>query len=143
SPAPVIGAASFPDPLTSLSGPNPSGLINYGSANYSGNGSYTLKPGIYNQIKASGNVSLTLNPGLYVIEGGGITVTGNASTSGNGVTIYNTGSNYPNAGGTFGGITLGGNGAFSLIPAATAANGVYPGIVLFQSHANTRALSLS
>jgi hypothetical protein len=62
--------------------------------------------------------------------------------TGTGVTIYNTGSNYPNAGGNFGGITLSGNGSFSLSAAASAAKGAYPGIVIFQAHANTRAVSL-
>jgi hypothetical protein len=57
-----------------------------------------------------------------------------------GVTIYNTGSNYPNSGGSFGGITLSGNGAFNLSAPAT---GAYPGIVIFQPRANTRALALS
>jgi hypothetical protein len=138
SPAATAGVASVPDPLASLSGPNTAGFTNYGSASYSA-GSHTLQPGIYSQINASGNASLTLSPGLYVIEGGGFTVTGNASIGGSGVTIYNTGSNYPNAGGSFAGISLSGNGTFSL---TAAASGVYAGILIFQSRANTRALSL-
>jgi hypothetical protein len=142
SPAPATGAAAFSDPMAFLSGPSTSGMTNYGSVSY-GNGSHMLQPGIYSQIKASGNASLTLSPGLYIIEGGGLTVTGNASISGTGVTIYNTGSNYPNAGGNFGGITLSGNRSFTLTPANGAAGGAYPGIVIYQSRSNTRALALS
>jgi hypothetical protein len=139
----TTGASAVADPMAGLLGPSTAGLTNYGSANYSGNGSYTLKPGIYSQINASGNVKLTLNPGLYLIEGGGFTVTGNASVSGTGVTLYNTGSNYPNAGGSFGGITLSGNGTFTLSAAGSTANGAYPGVVIYQARANTRALSFS
>jgi hypothetical protein len=141
SPAAVTGAASVPDPLAGLTGPGTTGLTSYGPVSFS-SGAHMLCPGIYNQISATGNASLTLSPGLYLIEGGGFTVTGNASVTGTGVTIYNTGSNYPNAGGNFGGITLSANGSFSLSAAASAANGAYPGIVIFQAHANTRALAL-
>jgi uncharacterized delta-60 repeat protein len=140
NPAATTGAAAVADPLASLTGPSTTGLTNFGSATYSGNGSFTLKPGIYSQISASGNVRLTLSPGLYLIEGGGFTVTGNASVAGGGVTIYNTGSKYPNSGGNFGGITLSSNGTFSL---TAPTSGPYAGVVIFQSRANTRALSLS
>jgi hypothetical protein len=141
SPAPVTGAAFVANPLAALTGPSTSGLTNYDSASYSGNGSYTLNPGIYTQIRVSGNAKATLNPGLYLIEGGGLTVSGNASISGTGIMIYNTGSNYPSAGGNFGGITLSGNGTFSLTASATSANGTDAGILIFQPTANTRALS--
>ena len=80
----------------------------------SGNSQRTISPGIYSQISVSGNARLTMTGGTYIIEGGGLTVSGNASISGTGVFIYNAGSNYPSSGGTFGGITLSGNGTFSL-----------------------------
>ena len=47
---------------------------------------------------------------LYIIEGGGFTVSGNASITGSGVMIFNAGSNYPSTGGTYGSISLSGNG---------------------------------
>ena len=56
------------------------------------------------------------------------------------MTIYNAGSNYPNSGGNFGGITLSGNGTFSMTAPTT---GPYAGILIFQSRQNTRALSFS
>jgi len=143
SPTPVTGAAFVANPLASLTGPSTSGLTNFGSASYSGNSSVTLQPGIYSRISASGYASVKLNPGLYLIEGGGFAVSGNASITGTGIMIYNTGSNYPNAGGNFGGITLSGNGTFSLTASATSANGTDAGILIFQPSANTRALSLS
>jgi hypothetical protein len=75
-----------------------------------------------------------------LIEGGGFTVTGSASISGTGVTIYNTSSTYPSSTGSYGGLTLSGNGTFSL---TAPASGLYAGLVIFQPSANTRAISLS
>ena len=82
-----------------------------GSVDISGNTSLTISPGRYSQIKVSGNARLTMLPGIYVILGGGLSVTKSASVTGNGVMIYNAGSNFPNPGGTFGGIALTGSGA--------------------------------
>jgi hypothetical protein len=137
--SPLATGVAVPDPLAALSGPSTAGLTNYGSFNLA-KGSQTICPGIYSQIKVSGNASLTLNPGTYIIEGGGLTVTGNACVSGSGVIIYNAGSNYPSSGGSFGGITLSGNGTFNLTAPTT---GPYAGVLIFQSRQNTRALSFS
>jgi CSLREA domain-containing protein len=139
TPAPTTGV-SVSDPLADLAGPDITGLTSYGSEKLT-KGSQTIDPGIYSQITVSGNgSSLTLNPGTYIIEGGGLTVTGNASISGSGVTIYNAGSNYPSSGGNFGGITLSGNGTFNL---SAPTSGTYAGLLIFQSRQNTRALSFS
>jgi uncharacterized repeat protein (TIGR01451 family) len=139
SPAAVTGISPVANPLAYLTGPSTSGLTNYGAVQLS-SGSETLNPGIYTSIKASGTASLTLNPGIYLIEGGGLTVTGSASISGSGVMLYNTSSNYPSSTGTYGGITLSGNGTFAL---SAPTSGIYNGIVIFQPSANTRAISLS
>ena len=93
SPTPTTGAAMLADPLASLAEPSTSGLTNYGSESLSGNSSATIKPGIYSQITVSGNGTLTMNSGIYIIEGGGFTVSGNASVAGSGVMIVNAGSN--------------------------------------------------
>jgi ELWxxDGT repeat protein len=138
NPAPITGL-SVHDPLAGLAGPNPACLTAYGAVNLT-SGARTICPGIYSQIAVSGKASLTLNPGTYIIEGGGLTVTGNANISGAGVTLYNAGSNYPNSGGNFGGITFSGNGTFNLSAPTT---GPYAGILIFQSRQNTRALSFS
>jgi hypothetical protein len=144
TPAPTTGV-SVADPLVTLGAPSPTALTSYGSVTFT-TGSHIINPGIYSQIKVSGNASLTMSagsggaPGMYIIEGGGLTVTGGASLSGQNVFIYNTGSNYPGSGGNFGGITLSGNGAISL---SAPTSGTYAGIVIFQSRANTRALSFS
>ncbi len=142
SPAPVTGAATLADPLSGLaqSLPSTSGLTNYGSESLSGNSSATIKPGIYSQISASGNAKLNMASGLYIIEGGGFTVSGNASVTGSGVTIFNAGSKYPSTGGSYGSVSLGGNGNFTLTPPTT---GTYAGVVIFQPADNTKALSIS
>ena len=127
-------------PAGALAPPSTSGLTNYGSESLSGNSSATINPGIYSQITVSGNAKLTLNSGTYIIEGGGFTVSGNASVSGSGVMIVNAGSNYPDHGGNFGSITLSGNGTFNLSPPTT---GTYAGILIFQPRDNTKALSFS
>ena len=139
SPTPTTGLAPLADPLAGLSGPSTSGLTNYGPVNLS-SGSLTINPGIYSRINVSGTgTSLTLNPGTYIIEGGGMTVSGSASLNGSGVFLYNAGSNYPSPGGSYGGITLSGSGTIRLTAPTT---GPYAGIVIFQSRDNSRALSL-
>jgi Bacterial Ig-like domain (group 3) len=136
TPTPVTGVAPAADPLAAL--PVPTGGIPQGSVNLS-QGSLTINPGIYSQINVSGKASLTLNPGVYVIAGGGFTVSGQANVNGNGVMIYNAGSNYPGKGGSFGSLTLSGQGAVNLAPAAS---GTYAGILIFQSRDNPRAVNL-
>ncbi len=145
SPAPVTGAAVDADPYASVAEPSTTGLTNYGSVNFS-TGSHTINPGIYTNISVSGNANLTMSPGsggspgIYIIEGGGFSVSGNANVTGSGVTIFNAGSKYAATGGTYGSISLSGNGSYNLTPPTS---GIYAGIVLFQSRDNAKALTVS
>jgi hypothetical protein len=134
NPTPVTGAAYEADPLAGL--PAPSAGTNQGSVNVSGNNSLTINPGTYTQIVVSGNGQLTMNAGIYIIQGGGMSVTGNATVTGNGVTIYNAG----NGNGNCGGLSLSGNGVINL---SAPTCGPYAGILIFQARDNTRALSFS
>ena len=96
----TTGASTVADPLANLPALT---TTNSGTAiNLSGNTTQTINPGAYSSIKVSGNARLTLNPGIYIIAGGGISVTGNASlatgsvaspVTGTGILIYNAGSN--------------------------------------------------
>ena len=86
-----------------------------------GTRSATINPGVYSQITVSGNASLTLVSGIYIIAGGGLSVSGNANVTGTGVMIYNT----KVATGTYGSITLSGNGTIKLTGPTT---GAYSGI---------------
>ena len=129
------------DPLAALGLPSPGGLTNFGAVVVSGNSSRTLVPGIYTSIQVSGNASATLSSGWYILEGGGLSVSGNANLTGNGVFLFNAGSLYNGTtdGGSFGSISLGGNGIISLSPLSS---GPYAGVDLFQSRSNARALAL-
>jgi 6-phosphogluconolactonase (cycloisomerase 2 family) len=138
-PNPITGAPVQPDPLASLVAPTVTGTV--GSVNLSGQSSLTIGPGLYSSIKVSGQASLTLLPGVYVLVGGGFTVSGTGSVTGHGVCLYNAGSNYPGAGGSFGSIALSGNGTFSLTPPDSAHP--YTGILIFQARDNTKTLSLT
>ncbi len=115
-------------------------LTYQGSVSLSGNSSSKISQGIYSKISLSGNATLTMNGGTYIIEGGGLSVSGNAIVSGSGVLIVNAGSDYPSTGGSYGSITLSGNGSYSLTPMTT---GSYAGIVVFQSRDNTKAITVS
>ena len=81
-----------------------------------------------------------MEPGIYVIAGGGFTVSGNASLTGDGVTIYNAGSNYPDSGGSFSSIALSGNGEVDL---SAPTSGTYTGILIFQARDNSKSITLS
>ncbi len=138
SATPVTGAAAFADPLLGLAAPTATGAIN--SVNLSGNSLQTMNHGFYSSITVSGNGKLTMTTGVYLIAGGGFSVSGNGSVSGSGVMIYNGASNLSTDSGTFGAVTLSGNGAISLTPMTT---GAYANILIFQSRNNTKVLTLS
>ena len=108
--------------------------------NLGGSSVLTINPGVYSQISVSGDAQLTMNPGIYEIAGGGFSVSDSGSVTGSGVLIYNAGSKYPSAGGTFGAVNLSGAASVQLAPPTT---GPYAGIVLFQSRDNTATISMS
>jgi hypothetical protein len=110
------------------------------SVSVSGSSSLTINPGIFTSISVAGNGKLTLNAGIYVIAGGGFAVSGNGTVSGSGVMIYNAGSAYPNAGGSYGSISFSGNTTVKL---SAPTSGPFAGVVIFQSRDNGRALALS
>jgi hypothetical protein len=139
SPTPSHLGAAVSDPLAGLPvPPNLGGTPQ--KVNAGGNSSLTLNPGLYTQISVSGSATVTLNPGVYIIMGGGLTVSGAGTLKGSCVMIYNAGSNYPSAGGSFGGVTFSGSGTASL---SAATSGTYGGVALFQARDNVRAMSLS
>ena len=138
SPAPVKGAGVLA--VASLPLPSTTGMTNYGSFSLGGDSSRTIKPGIYTSISVAGNAKLTMASGIYIIEGGGFSVSGNASVTGSGVLVFNAGRSVPGTGGTYGSITLGGNGACSLSPMMS---GPYAGIVFFQPSDNRQAMTVT
>jgi hypothetical protein len=141
-----------PDPLRALAPPNPadyaeqvsssgvgSGLLGplgnlLGGLNLT-SGSTTLQPGVYyGGINISGNASITLAPGVYLLNGGGFLVSGNASISGDGVLLYNTG------GASAGSINISTSASVRLTPPPS---GPYQGISIFQDRGLGNLLSHS
>jgi len=56
-----------------------------------GNYAITLQPGLYyGGISITNNANVTFRPGTYILAGGGLSVTGNSTLTGSGVTFYNT-----------------------------------------------------
>ncbi len=146
------------DPFSSLVQPAVPSYSPTGAENLGGNSTATISQGSYSTINVSGNAHLTLSPGTYVIgtggvivsgnavlnlgsggvtlilEGGGFTVSGNASISGSNVFIFNGGSSYNGTtdGGTYGAIAMSGNGSFNL-----------NGLLIFQDRSNSKGLAFS
>ncbi|HEX5325162.1 MAG TPA: TadE/TadG family type IV pilus assembly protein, partial [Acetobacteraceae bacterium] len=69
--------------------------------NYSTHGTVTISPGVYcGGINLGAHASVTLNPGVYYLDGGSLSMTGQTTLTGNGVTLVFTsssGSNYATA----------------------------------------------
>ena len=126
------------NPLADLPEPTASGTPI--SVNLGGASSETINPGVYSQINVSGSGKLTMTGGTYIIEGGGFSVSGAGTVTGSGVLIVNAGSDYPKAGGNYGGITLSGSGSYKLTPMSS---GTYAGILFFQPPDNTKAMTVS
>ena len=74
-------------------------------------------------------MNLTLNSGTYIINGGGISVTGNSTMTGTGVTMYLTGTSS-----TYKGVTITGNNTTTL---SAPTSGTYAGILFFQDRTIT------
>ena len=91
---PSTGVGSMTDPLAGLSTPGFSGC-DHDDVELS-SGSHTLSPGVYcGGIDLSGTAQVTMEPGTYIITGDDddddastLSVTGQASLAGNGVTAY-------------------------------------------------------
>ena len=129
SPQPKKGIVAAADPLAYVQAPS-YGACSYNSfslnGNYGSSGSpYVMNPGVYcGGMFFNGNFYLKFNAGTYVIAGGGITVNGNATLTGNGVNFYNT-----TGTGGYKGIVLNGNVVLNL---SAPTSGALSGILFFQ-----------
>jgi hypothetical protein len=135
SPTPVTGATSEGDPLSYL--PTPSiGTCTQTNISISGT-TRTLDPGVYcNGLRLSGGAIVTLNPGTYILEGGGLNVSGGSRISGTGVMFYLTaGSGY-----SYGAVNLSGGTTANLVAPTT---GAYAGILFYQDRSISSGTSSS
>lgn len=134
SPTPVSGIAGFSDPLAYLAPPTV-GPCDYNSVSISG-GTPTLYPGVYcGGINISGgSTNVTFSPGTYIINGGGMSISGGANVQANGVTFYITAPSQS----SFKGVSITGGSNSSLIAPST---GPYAAILFFQDRSMTSSSS--
>lgn len=129
---PVQPEPADADPLATLAAPPSSGPT-FKNTSISGK-TVTLSPGTYvGGIHITGNSKVTLMPGVYILQGGGLAVSGSSSLSGSGVTIYNapaTSGDEINFSGT------------STITLSAPTSGAYQGIVFFQNRASNAPVAL-
>jgi hypothetical protein len=140
STCPTYSAPAAGDPLSTLTPPcspctGGTAISINGNGGFTGTGVtyannvYTVSPGTYSSISISGTGggnSVVFSPGTYVIDGaGGLTIPGNATISGSGVTFYFTGS-----------ATIGMTGT-PTINLTAPSTGTYAGILMYQDPTDT------
>jgi hypothetical protein len=118
--------------------PDKSSLTVRSNSIYSATSGETLQPGLYvGGIKISSQPNVTFAPGIYYLEGGGLTMSGGASSlTAMEVMIYNG----ANSSGSTGKITLSGGGAVKMSPPP---GGDYAGMAIFQDRTATSVMTLS
>jgi hypothetical protein len=100
-----------------------------------GNTATVLHPGTYvGGLQFSDTAAVTLTPGVYVMEGGGFSVTGQASVTGSGVVIINI------PGGPSDTISVSGQGVVNL---SAPTSGPFKGVAFFQDPASGNPASFS
>lgn len=118
----LTGIEPVKDPYANVSVPPPSGC-DYNNKSYKNN--VTISPGVYcGGIQVNAGANLTLSPGVYYMDRGSLSVAGNATITGTGVTIVftsSTGSNWATA-------SISSNANINLTAPST---GPTAGIVLF------------
>ncbi|MDQ1473646.1 MAG: hypothetical protein QOJ99_5126 [Bryobacterales bacterium] len=125
SPAPQTGVAPVSDPFASMAAPT---IGNCTSNSYSlgSQQTDTINPGVYcGGINLTGHATLTLSPGLYIVRNG-ISMGGQTTLLGSGVTIYLDTAGVSMAGGAT--VTL-----------SAPTSGPWQGVQFFQSRLNTTA----
>lgn len=121
------GATPATDPYANVTVPKPSGCnqTNYSTHNGTASNPVPLNPGVYcGGISLNASANVWLNPGVYYLDQGSLSVNGNATLAGTGVTLVftsSTGSNYATA-------TINGGATVNLTPPLSGAT---QGIVMF------------
>ena len=94
----ATGLTPVPDPYANVSFPSFSGCD---KNNFAAHSSQTIDPGVYCLgIRVVAGATLTLNPGVYYLDRGNLSVAGNSTMTGIGVTLVftsSTGNNYATA----------------------------------------------
>lgn len=126
TPTPVTGIAGFSDPLAYLQPPTV-GSCTYSSGVSISGGTQTLYPGVYcgGLSISGGSTDVTFSPGTYIINGGGMNISGGANVHGDGVTFYITAPDQS----SFKGVSITGGSNSDLI---APTSGTYASILFFQ-----------
>ena len=134
SPTPVSGVAAFSDPLAYLAPPTV-GSCDYTSTSITG-GTTTIYPGVYcsGLSISGGSTDVTFSPGTYIINGGGINISGGANVHGDGVTFYITAPSTS----SFKGVSITGGSNSQLI---APTSGQYASILFFQDRSMSSSSS--
>jgi Flp pilus assembly protein TadG len=118
----TLGAPAAPNPFSNLPVPSYSGCDSLGVVALFG--TQSLTPGVYcGPVVLTGSAAATLSSGTYIFAGG-LSVSGSASITGNGVTLYEPS----------GGVNINTSGSVTLTPPTS---GTYQGITIFQNAADT------
>ncbi len=126
SPEPISGVIAAVDPLAALPPPATGSCDYNGNVTVSGGQNRTLTPGTYcGNIQINGNATVTFDAGLYVMNGGGLRISGQATVSGVEVSFYLTENS-----GTSDSITINGGAVVSF---SAASDGPLPGILFYQN----------
>jgi hypothetical protein len=122
------------DPLAMRAAPQFAASCDYVNMQVNG-GTVSLNPGAYcNGIAITSGAVVTFQPGIYILNGGGLSVTGNSTIRGSGVTFYNTAQGSH----TYGAVNIaGGTLGFLLAPAS----GPMEGMLFFQDRTITATKS--
>jgi Flp pilus assembly protein TadG len=121
----TTGATAVPDPYADLTVSAPTGCSNANNS-FSGGAKATISAGVYCGLSLSGGSTVTMNPGVYYIAGnsaGGLSVSGDSTLTGTGVTIVLTGS-----GSNYASTSISGGSTISLSAPTT---GPTAGIVMY------------
>lgn len=145
SPPASTGVPTQGDPLAAYLYPDVSGMPTYENTNITG--SATLAPGVYaGGIKIDGSGTVRFRAGTYVLKGGGMQVTGSATLkmheddADDGITLFNTHTNYPGDPGTCGSITFAGTANIQL---QAPTSGPYAGMFIFQDRRCTTEIVIT
>jgi hypothetical protein len=132
------GVRPTPDPLSNLATPNVGAAPVQSATPLVINSLLptVLQPGTYRGgIQINGLSIVTMMPGVYILDGGGLQISGASTVVGIGVMIYNTAGSYP-----AGPITVNSLGKVALVPPLS---GTYQGIGIFQDRSLVNGLSLT
>jgi hypothetical protein len=136
TPTPTTGAAVIADPLAGLPAPAVSTTCLATSYSISGTSTGSPGPGVYcggMTMSGSAVVNLTTN-GVYILNGGGLNISGSVHLTGTNVMFFLTGQHgYTNAP-----MNLSGSAVISLTAPST---GSYRGVLFYQDRSSTYASS--